>query len=603
MARQRPSEIKDRHLLKKGAVYARVSSAKQAEESEGSIAYQRGLVEALRDDGFPDVDLFEEYALSGTSTFRRTKYLEMRSLIASGEYSAVAVIDTSRPSRNDIELLGLYEDMRRYDVLLRVGDRYYDLTDDSVWFTRKIEGLLNSADNLKRVRFGSMGRLAMVREGKAVTVPVMGYISDGHGGWLFDPDLLVQEAVRKVFSTFLRERSLPRTVRALRADSVKIPRRRRYDVDWVDPTVPMIARILHSREYIGEYVFPKKKIDETLGVTEEGCQRLRPARPDEQVVIPDHHPPYLTVEEFDEVQRVLEGNRRTPSHSILTDSPKLLQGIVVCGLHKQHVMQGRDMRQRADGSWFHGYGCLGDLLETGTGQCGVVSGARLDRLVVDAVIERIAVPRVKMIREAWRRARLDAAGDERRRRREVERARREADEAEARAQAVPIENELAFKRQHEIWNEKLREVERLEAEGDSRPSLMDRFTEDRWERALQLVQRLRTVFDSPTTSDRDRKELIRMVVDRVVVERSNERVGVRIVWKDGSESTELELKLTPLVQKRMLELEADGHPPAEIAEILNQEGYRTRRDGPFSADTVRKNLQTLKREGRQRLSA
>lgn len=84
-----------------------------------------------------------------------------------------------------------------------------------------------------------------------------------------------------------------------------------------------------------------------------------------------------------------------------------------------------------------------------------------------------------------------------------------------------------------------------------------------------------------------------MVVERVVVERSNERVRVRIIWKDGSAPTELEIKLTPLAQERMLELDAASVPLAEIAEVLNQEGYRTRRDGPFSADTVAHSLRTL----------
>ena len=111
---------------------------------------------------------------------------------------------------------------------------------------------------------------------------------------------------------------------------------------------------------------------------------------------------------------------------------------------------------------------------------------------------------------------------------------------------------------------------------------------------MRLSERIREVFEASTTTDRNRKELLRMLVDRVVVERSNERIRARIVWKDGGTPTECEIKLTPLAQRRMLELDGGGGSADEIAEVLNREGYRTRQDSLFSADTVRHNLRTLK---------
>jgi hypothetical protein len=108
------------------------------------------------------------------------------------------------------------------------------------------------------------GRLGKVRDGRAVTLPPAGYRAVYEhcgdtlvktGKWIKDPDPVVQNAVEAIFRTFLRERSLIRTVRALVTQGVLIPWRRGQQIHWSAPTTQRLYRMLTNPSYRGSYVY------------------------------------------------------------------------------------------------------------------------------------------------------------------------------------------------------------------------------------------------------------------------------------------------------------------------------------------------------------
>jgi hypothetical protein len=66
------------------------------------------------------------------------------------------------------------------------------------------------------------------------------------------------------------------------------------------------------------------------------------------------------------------------------------------------------------------------------------------------------------------------------------------------------------------------------------PTQVEMFTEDAFAEGLTLAGRLHDLRTAPTTSDHDRKEILRALIDRVYVDAfDREQIALAIEWTDG----------------------------------------------------------------------
>jgi len=101
--------------------------------------------------------------------------------------------------------------------------------------------------------------------------------------------------------------------------------------------------------------------------------------------------------------------------------------------------------------------------------------------------------------------------------------------------------------------------------------------------AAELAVDVRRIWDAPTTTSRDRKELIRIMVRSAFLEDQNdERLRVRIRRADGAPDGITNVWLQDGVARLMNELAGAGKNWAEIAEELNGMGLKTRRGNRFT---------------------
>ena len=109
---------------------------------------------------------------------------------------------------------------------------------------------------------------------------------------------------------------------------------------------------------------------------------------------------------------------------------------------------------------------------------------------------------------------------------------------------------------------------------------------------------LRKVFDAPTTTDRDRKQLLRAILTDVVVtvDRASEQhtAQLRVCW-EGGQATEHTVTLprtgshTRCTDQDTIELVrqlAEQYPDKQIAAILSRQRRRTGAGNPFTAHRV-----------------
>jgi hypothetical protein len=185
----------------------------------------------------------------------------------------------------------------------------------------------------------------------------------------------------------------------------------------------------------------------------------------------------------------------------------------------------------------------------------------------------------------------------------LERATYEAQRAERQYQAVEPENRLVARSLERQWEEALRQQRDLGEEYDRfLKEQPPQLSEDQRARILALSSDLPALWNAPETTAADRKEIIRLVVERVVVHvrADSERAEVVISWRGGATTRHPIIRPVSRYESlgrygelmdRIIALRQEGQTIKQIAAQLNAEGYRTPRSRKgYTSTSVRKLL-------------
>jgi hypothetical protein len=222
----------------------------------------------------------------------------------------------------------------------------------------------------------------------------------------------------------------------------------------------------------------------------------------------------------------------------------------------------------------------------GERSCQSLGGRRLEQRVVDevfAVLEPAALTataRALADAEALYSQRLSAFELA------VERARYEADRARRQFDAVEPENRLVARTLEAAWEQALGEVRRAEADlAAQRARRPTKLTTEELDWISHAGADLRAIFDAPTTTWRERKQVLRAVIAEVVitVRKDDREADLRIIWQGGA-TTEFTMQLTkPGGHFRTTDEDtvdlirrlASRYDDSKIALILSRQGRRT----------------------------
>ena len=180
---------------------------------------------------------------------------------------------------------------------------------------------------------------------------------------------------------------------------------------------------------------------------------------------------------------------------------------------------------------------------------------------------------------------------------QVERARYETQRAERRYRAVDPENRLVARGLEAEWEKCLQNLHAMEADLAGRQAAKARaLTAEEHARIVALGQDVERVWSAPSTTDRDRKELLRTLVEEVLVDVNREAENAHLVlrWRGGL-LTELDVHL-PRSHPSPIRTDDDTvdlvrrlalhYPDTVIAGILNRQGKTTARGMRFTANRV-----------------
>jgi hypothetical protein len=320
------------------------------------------------------------------------------------------------------------------------------------------------------------------------------------------------------------------------------------------------------------------------------------------VLLPGRLPAYITAEEYEANVARRAANRQTAATpGAPRDGSALLSGLLRCGRCGGHRMTVRYHDGAGAARSPHGYTCAFCQVNYGTGgSCQHIAGPALDDWVTAQVLAAVAPAALEVSMAAAAQAEEERAMLDKLWRQRIERARYAADRNRRQYQLAEPENRLVTRQLEADWEAALAEAGRLEAD-------YQRFTEEQpktltpAERAAiqALAGDLPRVWGAPSTTQADRKELLRILIEDITatVIGDSELVDVTITWAGGHQTTGQavrpvarldQLSYYPALLARVTELAATGRDNRQIADALNAEGLRPpKRTSRFNGGQVR----------------
>ena len=364
------------------------------------------------------------------------------------------------------------------------------------------------------------------------------------------------------------------------------------------PTYNAVHRVLTHPSYAGAYVYGRTRRERFVddhGHTRNRARRVR--RDDWQVLIMDHHPGYIDWPTWEANQARIATNTRPRAHQPgsgpVREGSALLQGIATCG------RCGRRLAVHYHGAGSApGYHCTGRELLAGRGVTHLsIGGVQIDRAVADAFLAAVAPAGIHASLQAAQALENDRDTALQQWRKEVERARYQASRAQRRYLAVDPDNRLVARGLETEWEKALAALDATEGELARREHAQPRtLNADQHAAITALGTDLARVWTASTTTDRDRKELLRTLIEDVVIrtQRDEHRAELSVRWR-GAAITELIVELPrsnpPTIRTdehtiELLRRLAVHYPDATIAGILNRQQRRTATGETFTRDRV-----------------
>jgi DNA invertase Pin-like site-specific DNA recombinase len=597
------SKVKPTHTQRAAVIYVRQSNPAQVQHNRESTERQYELVQRALDLGWRQEQITlvdDDLGVSADGIAKRAGFAQLTADVALLKVGIVVGIEVSRLARNNANWYRLLDLCGITDTLLADTDGIYHpgLFNDRLLLGLK--GTMSEAElHILRERLDGGIRHKAARGALRRGLPVGLVWGDKEGEIRFHPDEAVTSALRAVFTRFAEVGSARQVWLWFRAEGLSLPLQAYGvpDLRWVTPTYTAIHKVLTSPVYAGAYVYGKTRAERFVAADGTIQRRIRRLpRAEWAVLILDHHEGFIDWATYEANQTRLATNVHPAPHQAggaVREGPALLQGLATCGhcgrrLHTHY--QGRHAAP--------GYHCSGKDLVEGRGvYCLNIGGLQIDAAVTTAFLTALTPAALDATLVAAQQ--LDADHDTAlaQWRLALERTRYEAERAERRYRAVEPENRLVARGLEADWERRLRELEQAQRELADRESRRPRALGPAdTERLRALGDDLRRVWTAPTTTARDKKELLRALLEDVViaVERSEARADLTLRWRGGTVTT-LEVNLPHSNPPRihtdedslaLIRRLAPHYPDAVIAGILNRQGRRTARGERFTAPHV-----------------
>ena len=602
MVMEHGKKIRADHLQRNAYLYVRQSSVRQVYEHAESTKRQYALADRAVALGWPRQNIItidSDLGQSGSTVANRDGFKKLVAEVGMGHAGIVIGIEVSRLARNSSDWHRLLEICALSETLILDEDGVYDPNDFNDRLVLGLKGTMSEAElhYLKARMWG--GRLAKAKRGELKTMLPVGFLYADHGAVILDPDRQVQQVMRTFFDTFEKKRSASGVLRSFREQEILFPSKvltgaNKGEVVWGPLLYTRAIQMLHNPHYAGIFSYGRIKTRHTP----EGKAKYTHLPPDKwHAFIRDAHAAYISFEQWEENQKIIAGNAQAYGADRRNGPPRegtaLLQGLILCGKcgRRMHVRY-HERFQRLEGN----YWCEQQTRNLGQSPCQRVSGRVVDQEVAELLLRSFTPESVEIAFQIQHELRQRYEAIDLMRKQHLQRLEYEATTARRRYMQVDPNNRLVADTLEADWNTKLRAVQ--EAQEDyKRQRETDSYMlgEKEKNQIIALATDFPGLWNNPNTSCKDKKRIVRHLIEDVTVTKATDRsILVQVRFRGGATETmqvdapksAVELFTTSRQTIDRIDALLDSYHDSGVALVLNAEGQRTVHGQAFSCAAV-----------------
>ena len=596
----RDPRVANHHLARDAYLYIRQSTLRQVNENGESTRRQYALQERAVALGWPAERIHiidQDLGMSGAHSVARDGFQELVAAVGLGKVGIVLGLEVSRLARNSVDWQQLLQLCAYTGTLILDEEAIYDPAGFNDRLLLGIKGTMSEAElHLLNSRLRG-GILNKAQRGElALRLPV-GLVHLPDGRCVLDPDAGIQASVAAVFEAFAATGTIGATVRRLLASGIRFAQQvwggeHAGTKIWCDYNRTRVSNILTNPAYAGTYVYGRRR-----------CRRAPNGRIERSwleqdewaVMIPDHFKSYVSSTVFQAIQAQLRSNQQTFGRPTAfgppREGPALLQGRVICGRcgSPMHVRYGRPQGHTARPR----YVCQ-DQADARRAACQSVPATDVDAASVHLLLDLLTPEAVEMTLAIQSELdRLTAQGEHHHQLR-ITRARYESDTARRRFMLVDPANRLVAAGLEAEWNARLSELTAAEAElARFRDGSQEKLSIDMRRRILELTRDLPQLWADPAVIDRERKEILALVINDVTLTSSDTEITAQVRLRGGAcrtqkltRSTVAPRKRTPPALVSQIDRLLDHGDDQTVADQLNAAGLQNWRNSAFTKGQI-----------------
>jgi DNA invertase Pin-like site-specific DNA recombinase len=480
-------KILPRHLERLAVVYVRQSTMQQVLEHQESTRLQYGLVRWAVAWGWPEARVLvidEDLGRSGSSAEGRQGFQRLVAEVGLDHVGVILGVEMSRLARSSKDWHQLLEICALFGTLIADLDGIYDPSQYNDRLLLGLKGTMSEAElHLLKQRM-YQGTLQKARRRALRFALPIGYVHTPSGGIGYDPDEQVQI-------------------------------------------------------YAGAYAYGRRQVDprkQQPGRPSTG--RVTRPRDTYHVLLKEQVPAYITWAQYERNLTRLAANRaRADTIGAVRHGPALLAGLLVCGRCRCR-MQVRYGGPRK----LHSYTCNRLATNYGGDYCQYLPGEPVDAFVSQWVLTALEPTALTLSLEATTRLEQERQALDRLWQQRLERAAYESERAARHYRLVEPEHRLVARQLAKEWEDKRTAQRHLQEEYERVVQAQARpLSRTEREAIEQLAHNIPALWHAPTTTKAERKEIVRQIIQRVMVagEGTSERLQITIEWVGGGTTTGL----------------------------------------------------------------
>ena len=544
MNREQHQKVTPHHLKRAALLYVRQSTMRQVFENTESTKRQYALRDRAVALGWPRDEIVVvdgDLGHTATAAGDREGFERVVTEVGMGRVGIVLGLEVSRLARNSSDWHRLLEICALADTLILDEDGVYNPKEFNDRLLLGLKGQMSEAEiYVMKARLHG-GILSKALRGELQVPLPTGLVYDTQNKVQLDPDKQVQESFTFLFTTFDRTGSATATMKAFRSNELLFPRRVRKGPQkggliWEPLHHQRVLQVVHNPRYAGAFVWGRRKGRRLPN----GHTAVKFVAPDEWIsLVPGAHAGYITWKQYQaNQQRLLENakahgddRRQSPPR----EGPALLQGLLLCGRCGDRMNVRYSMHH--DGQQVPTYLCDRDHTQVGARTCQSLPGASLDEAIGTLLVEMVTPLALEVALSVQDEIQSHLAEASRLRKMQVERAQYEADLARQRFMNVDPNHRLVADGLEADWNAKLRALQDAQERCD-RENAADRapLTAEQRARVLALATDFPRLWRDPKTPPRERKRMIRLLIEDVTVNRGDV-ITAHVRFRGGSTRT------------------------------------------------------------------